>query len=103
MSEFENIPIIYQDDHIVVCNKLVNLPVHKNDFMPHDAPYLTKLVGNELGRSIYNVHRLDAKTSGIIILALSPEVAKNLTLQFERKQVKKNYSFYNYQHVQNRY
>src|SRR6056297_153564 len=83
--------IIYQDNDLVVCNKPINLPVHKNDFMPHDAPYLTKQIGQMLDKSIYNVHRLDSKTSGLIVLALNTEVAKNLTLQFERKEVAKTY------------
>ncbi len=83
--------IIYQDQHLVVCNKPVNLPVHKNDFMPHDAPYLTKQIGQTLNKSVYNVHRLDSKTSGLIVLAFSPEIAKNLTLQFERREVEKIY------------
>lgn len=91
MIQLKHIPFLYQDDELIVCNKPVNLPVHKNDFMPHDAPYLTKLVGKMLGKSVYNVHRLDSKTSGLIILALSPEAAKNLTQQFERKEVKKTY------------
>lgn len=59
--------------------------------MPHDAPYLTKLIGDETGQWIYNVHRLDSKTSGLIILARSSEVAHHLTLQFERKEVDKEY------------
>ena len=83
--------IIYQDQHLVVCNKPANLPVHKNDFMPHDAPYLTKQIGQTLNKSVYNVHRLDSKTSGLIVLALTPEIAKHLTLQFERKEVIKTY------------
>ncbi|MEE4196543.1 MAG: pseudouridine synthase [Bacteroidales bacterium] len=83
--------IIFQDQHLVVCNKPVNLPVHKNDFMPHDAPYLTKQIGQLLGKSVYNVHRLDAKTSGLIVLTFHPETAKHLTLQFERKEVEKKY------------
>jgi len=83
--------IIYQDNDLIVCNKPINLPVHKNDFMPHDAPYLTKQIGQMLDKSIYNVHRLDSKTSGLIVLALNTEAAKNLTLQFERKEVSKIY------------
>ena len=83
--------IIYQDNDLIVCNKPINLPVHKNDFMPHDAPYLTKQIGQMLDKSIYNVHRLDSKTSGLIVLALNTKVAKNLTLQFERKEVAKTY------------
>lgn len=85
------IPIIYQDEYLLVVDKPVDLPVHKNDFMPHDAPYLTKLIGDETGQWIYNVHRLDSKTSGLIILARSSEVAHHLTLQFERKEVDKEY------------
>jgi len=91
MSNTENVVIIYQDEQIVVCDKPVDLPVHKNDFMPKDAAYLTKSLGQITGKSVYNVHRLDSKTSGVMVLAFSPEVAKNLTLQFERKEVSKTY------------
>ena len=91
MENTFNIPFIYQDGDIIVVDKPVDLPVHKNDFMPHDAPYLTKLVGDITGKWIYNVHRLDSKTSGLIVLALSSEVAHEMTLKFERKEVKKTY------------
>lgn len=85
------IPILYQDDHLIVVNKPIDLPVHKNDFMANDAPYLTKLVGEITGKWIYNVHRLDSKTSGVIVMALSSEIAHDLALQFERKEVQKTY------------
>lgn len=91
MNHDFNIPVLYRDEFILVVNKPVDLPVHKNDFIPHDAPYLTKLAGDLTGQWIYNVHRLDSKTSGVIVLALSKEVAHDLTLQFERKEVKKKY------------
>jgi len=85
------IPIIYQDEYLIVVNKPVDLPVHKNDFMPHDADYLTKLIGDMTGKWIYNVHRLDSKTSGLIVLAFSSEVAHQMALLFERKEVQKKY------------
>ncbi len=85
------IPVLFQDEHLIVVEKPVELPVHKNDFMPHDAPYLTKLLGDITGKWIYNVHRLDSKTSGVIVLAFSSEIAHELTLQFERKEVMKTY------------
>ncbi|WP_319502735.1 pseudouridine synthase [uncultured Draconibacterium sp.] len=86
-----NIPVLYQDDSIIVVEKPIELPVHKNDFMPNDAPYLTKLIGDETGKWIYNVHRLDSKTSGVMVLAFSSEVASVLTKQFEQKEVQKTY------------
>lgn len=89
-NNFE-IPVLFQDEHLIVVDKPVDLPVHKNDFMPHDAPYLTKLVGDKTGKWIYNVHRLDSKTSGVMVLAFTSEIAHELTLQFERKEVGKTY------------
>ena len=85
------IPVLYEDEYLIVVDKPVDLPVHKNDFMPHDAPYLTKLIGDKTGKWIYNVHRLDSKTTGVIVLAFSSEAAHELTLQFERKEVGKTY------------
>ncbi len=85
------IAIVYEDEHLIVVDKPVNLPVHKNDFMPHDAPYLTKLIGESTGKWIYNVHRLDSKTSGLTVLAFSKEIAHELALKFENKQVEKTY------------
>lgn len=86
-----DIPILYQDEHLIVVDKPIDLPVHKNDFMANDAPYLTKLIGDITGKWIFNVHRLDSKTSGVIVLAFSSEIAHELTLQFERKEVAKTY------------
>ncbi len=83
--------IIYQDEVMVAVNKPVDLPVHKNDFMPADAEYLTKQVGKLTNRSVYPVHRLDSKTSGVIILAFSSEIAAELARQFEQRTVKKKY------------
>lgn len=85
------IPVLYQDEHIIAVDKPVGLPVHKNDFMPHNAPYLTKLLGDITEKWIYNVHRLDSKTSGVIVLTFSSEMAHELTLQFERREVMKKY------------
>ncbi len=91
MNQNLNIPVVFQDEHLIVVNKPVDLPVHKNDFMVHDAPYLTKLLGDITGKWIYNVHRLDSKTSGVIVLTFSSECAKILTQQFENKKVQKSY------------
>ncbi|MCT4643491.1 MAG: pseudouridine synthase [Carboxylicivirga sp.] len=83
--------IIYQDESLIAVDKPVDLPVHKNDFIPADADYLTKLVGQLTGKAVFPVHRLDSKTSGVIVLAFSREVAGVLSKQFEQRQVSKSY------------
>jgi tRNA pseudouridine65 synthase len=83
--------IIFQDEAMIAVNKPVDLPVHKNDFMPADAEYLTKQVGKLTNQPVFPVHRLDSKTSGVIVLAFSREIAAVLSKQFEKRQVKKTY------------
>ncbi|WP_430813548.1 pseudouridine synthase [Carboxylicivirga sp. RSCT41] len=83
--------IIYQDEAIIAINKPVDLPVHKNDFMPVDAEYLTKQVGLLTNQPVFPVHRLDSKTSGVIVLAFTRDVASVLSKQFEQREVKKTY------------
>ncbi len=59
--------------------------------MPADAAYLTKEVGQLTGQSVFPVHRLDSKTSGVIVLAFTREAAALLAQQFEQRQVNKAY------------
>ncbi|MCG8579163.1 MAG: pseudouridine synthase [Bacteroidales bacterium] len=83
--------IIYQDEALIAVNKPIDLPVHKNDFMPADAEYLTKQVGQLTEQPVFPVHRLDSKTSGVIVLAFSRDIAAILGKQFEQREVKKTY------------
>ncbi len=86
-----DIPVIYQDEYLIAVNKPVELPVHINDFMAPDAPYLTKMLAEITGKPIFNIHRLDAKASGVIIFAFSAELARTLSLQFDQKTTRKTY------------
>ncbi len=49
------------------------------------------------------VHRLDRDTSGVMIFALSAHAQRHLGLQFEKRQVKKNYIAMVYGHVIEKY
>jgi tRNA pseudouridine65 synthase len=86
-----SIPVIYQDEYLIVVNKPIDLPVHTNDFLEDNAPYLTKILSETTGKPIYNVHRMDAKTSGVIVFAFSPETARSLSLQFDQKTTRKTF------------
>jgi len=83
--------ILYQDKSIIVINKPVSLAIHKNDFMARDADYVLKQLGDLLHKRIYNIHRLDAKTSGVLVLAFSSADAALVSKQFEGRDVSKTY------------
>jgi len=63
-------PIVYQDEHILVINKPPNLTVHPTASHYHKT--VLKLLEHRFpGQYFSLVHRLDQDTSGILILALT--------------------------------
>lgn len=90
LSEHQEIPIIYEDDELIVVNK--------------PAEFLS-VPGKEISDSVYTrmkekypeatgpliVHRLDMSTSGILVLTKTKEANKILQSQFIQRTVKKRY------------
>jgi len=50
-----------------------------------------RVLRKQIGQKVYPVHRLDRATSGVLLLALNPEVARKLQLQFQEKLIQKIY------------
>lgn len=88
--------VIYSDEDIIVLNKRSGLLIAADRYNP-DAPRLDLLAAEEFGR-LYAVHRIDKDTSGLIIYARNPEAQKNLSMQFENRQVHKTYHALVYGH-----
>lgn len=89
-AEGAEIPILYQDEHVVAVHKPAGLLVHRNAHAGRE-PFLLQLLRDQLGQRLYPVHRLDRPTSGLMIMALSPQAAHALALQFAGQDVSKTY------------
>jgi 23S rRNA pseudouridine1911/1915/1917 synthase len=71
LDEELELPIVYQDAHILVINKPPDLTVHPTASHYHHT--VIKLLENRFPDQYFSlVHRLDRDTSGILIVALSP-------------------------------
>lgn len=81
--------VVYSDDDIVVLNKSSGLLIAADRY-DETAPRLDLLAEKEFGR-LFAVHRIDKDTSGIIIYARNEEAHKNLSMQFEKREVQKTY------------
>jgi tRNA pseudouridine65 synthase len=68
--------ILYLDDYLVAVNKPAGLLVHRSDIDRHETQFAMQLVRDQLGRRVYPVHRLDKPTSGVLVFALSADVAR---------------------------
>ena len=91
MSDDWEIPILYQDEWYVACNKPVDLLVHRSGMAPRHQKTLLPILRDQLGQRVYPVHRLDRGTSGVLMFALSSEAAGKLSRLFEARMVEKVY------------
>lgn len=85
------LPIIYQDDYLVAVNKPSGLLVHRSMIDKHETQFAMQIVRDQVGQHVFPVHRLDRPTSGVLLFALSSDVARLLTEQFTQRQVVKAY------------
>ena len=90
-SCFDPLEIIYQDESLVAVNKPSGLLVHRSMIDWHETRFALQLLRDQIGQKVYPLHRLDKPTSGVLLFALLPEIARKMGEQFENNQVKKTY------------
>jgi 23S rRNA pseudouridine1911/1915/1917 synthase len=83
--------IIHQDDAIVAVNKPAGLAVISGRGRKENLLELLAADPALKGAKPLIVHRIDADTSGVILLALNPEAHKALSEQFRNRTVTKEY------------
>ncbi|MDX1651896.1 MAG: RluA family pseudouridine synthase, partial [Brumimicrobium sp.] len=88
------IPVVYQDNYLAVINKPVGPPVSGNRFrtVQNALPY--NLVQGEEPDALMAplpVHRLDAVTGGLLIIAKNYSSRIKLGEMFENRQIEKRY------------
>jgi 23S rRNA pseudouridine1911/1915/1917 synthase len=102
-SAVQDVPVLFEDSHLIVVNKPPDVVVHPAG--PHQEGTLIqrlwpKLAANwsaVLGRTSPHtarpgvVHRLDKGTSGVLVIAKTPQAAEHLSAQFAARTVKKVY------------
>ena len=83
--------ILYQDEHLVAINKPSGLLVHKSPIDKSETEFALQKVRDQIGQYVYPVHRLDKPTSGVLVFALSSNVAGLLSEQFKCHSIQKEY------------
>ncbi|MDP5135903.1 tRNA pseudouridine(65) synthase TruC [Rheinheimera baltica] len=83
--------ILYQDDFIVAIDKPSGMLVHRSFLDKHETVFVMQTLRDQIGQHVFPVHRLDRPTSGVLLFALSSDVARLLGEQHEQKLWRKNY------------
>lgn len=79
--------LVFENDDFIVINKQADINFHSED----GEFGVVVAAEKALGCKLYSVHRLDKMTSGIILLAKSPQIAAELTLLFTEHFIQKYY------------
>jgi tRNA pseudouridine65 synthase len=87
----ETLPIIYRDEYMVAINKPGGLLVHRSEIDRHETRFAVQLLRDQIGQQVYPIHRLDKPTSGVLVFALSSEIARLLGEIFTRHELEKTY------------
>lgn len=81
--------ILVRDEFLVVADKPAGLAVHRG-WAPERDVAMTR-VRDAIGAHVYPVHRLDRGTSGVLVFALSSELASAFSELFSSGAVEKTY------------
>jgi len=100
-----DIPIVFEDDSLVVIDKPSGLVVNRAESVKGETLQdwiekkfqISNFKFQKLGESDFIrrsgiVHRLDKETSGLLIIAKTPQAFVNLQLQFKEREVVKKYT-----------
>ena len=97
-AEKINLPILFEDEHILVINKPAGMVVHPGAGV-HDGTLVNALLGysedtframDDEGRPGI-VHRLDKETSGVLVVAKTRKAKEKLSRAFANRTVDKYY------------
>lgn len=83
--------ILYQDEHLVAINKPHGLLVHRSPIAADASEFAVQLLRDQLGQKVFPTHRLDRKTSGILLFALDENTNRLMQQAFMNKEISKIY------------
>ncbi|EFA28650.1 tRNA pseudouridine synthase C [Haemophilus influenzae HK1212] len=69
--------ILYQDEFLVAVNKPAGMLVHRSWLDPHETQFVMQTLRDQIGQHVFPIHRLDRPTSGVLLFALSSEIANS--------------------------
>ena len=96
MLKKKRVPIVFEDDAVIVCEKPAGMPVQSDHTRDMDVLTILKHhifeeQNSEEEPYLAVVHRLDRPVGGLMVLAKTKEAAANLSEQIQNFEFEKNY------------
>ncbi len=85
-----HLDILYDDPNFIAINKPQGMLVHRTR-ISEDSVFVLQTLRDQIGESVYIIHRIDRATSGVLILGKSSADAESLAELFREKTIEKKY------------
>lgn len=83
--------ILYQSSDLVAIDKPHGLLVHRSPMARDASEFAVQRLRDQLGQRVWPVHRLDRKTGGVLLFALSEAMNSAMQRQFMEGRIHKKY------------
>lgn len=83
--------IIYESDDLIAINKPHGLLVHRSKIAADVKIFAVQLLRDYLKHRVHPAHRLDRKTSGVLLFAKHQEASSMVQQLFQNRNIKKTY------------
>lgn len=83
--------ILYESESMVAVNKPHGLLVHRSNMAKDAKEFALQQVRDQVGQKVFLAHRLDRKTSGVLLLSKDKETDSSLQKLFMERKMEKEY------------
>jgi len=85
------INILFENEQLIAINKPHGLLVHRSRIATDASVFALQMVRDKINKRVYPVHRIDRKTSGILLFAKSKETNTQIQTLFSERKITKTY------------
>lgn len=86
-----NLEILYRDEYLVAINKPHGLLVHRSPIASEATVFAIQELRNQIGQWVFPAHRLDRKTSGVLLFSLDKNSDSKIQQMFAAGSISKTY------------
>ncbi len=83
--------ILFQDDHLIAVNKPAGLLVHRSSIAKDATEFALQKTRDFVGKEVHPIHRLDRKTSGVLLFTFEKNTLHSMQNLFNEGKVRKEY------------
>ncbi len=83
--------ILFQDDHLIAVNKPAGLLVHRSSIAKDATEFALQKTRDFAGKEVHPIHRLDRKTSGVLLFTFDKNTLHSMQNLFNEGKVRKEY------------